>query len=265
MVAMFSPTASSGTHETATLNIAYTGFAGGPQTVALDGTAGSGVVTVSPTLFNFGTVALGGNLTSTNITLTNVSGSTITLTGTTITGTNAADFTFVTNGCNTGTLTNSNACITTINFAPTQPPTTLETATLTIPYTGTTGSPKTVSLQGTVGAVPTGIPAPCVVCFTLNISGATFPPPTPMAIVPSSVQLTAKGWSADKVTFTPTLTINLTGQNFNGTPTCSFDSSFINCSCSSTSACTALLPSTVMPVPTVGTISVPHTIGIVFH
>lgn len=46
VVAKFSPTAVAGTHETATLNVAYTGFAGGPQTVALDGFAGApGVVT----------------------------------------------------------------------------------------------------------------------------------------------------------------------------------------------------------------------------
>lgn len=48
VVAKFSPTAVAGTHETATLNVAYTGFAGGPQTVALDGTAGAPSVVTPP-------------------------------------------------------------------------------------------------------------------------------------------------------------------------------------------------------------------------
>jgi hypothetical protein len=48
VVAKFSPTAVAGTHETATLNVAYSGFAGGPQTVALDGTAGAPVIVTPP-------------------------------------------------------------------------------------------------------------------------------------------------------------------------------------------------------------------------
>jgi len=129
---------------------------------------------ISPAFYAFGNVTLGSSLTSTSLTVTNNSGSTITFSALSYTGTNSGDFTTASNAC-TGTLTNTSSCVITVTFAPTATSGTGETASLSIPYTGASGSPLTISLTGTsIGgtiATPTCAPAGGSVPNSASCSG----------------------------------------------------------------------------------------------
>lgn len=146
--------------------------------------SGGGSVSLNPTTLAFGTVVHGTTSPSMTIVVSNASGSTATFTGTTLSGANAGDFTK--SGCSSGTLANSSTCIITLTFTPTATPIASETATLSVAYTGPSGSPLTTTLTGTSGSFTTP-PAPCPQCF----ASATFlklgngpivqqPPPPPI-------------------------------------------------------------------------------------
>ena len=83
-------------------------------------------------------------------TLTNNSGSTIT--PGTVSLSNSTDFAVTTNNCTTA-VANGGTCTVLVKFAPAVGDVNLLTSTLSITYTGATGSPITASLQGTAGNV----------------------------------------------------------------------------------------------------------------
>jgi hypothetical protein len=146
----FTPSAAINTAETATLNVAYTGFAGSPLTVALTGTSGG--IIVSPTSLAFGTVTRFTTSSGISTVLTNNAGVTITGLTSAISGTNASDFSFSVDGCSGISVVNGGTCTDTVLFSPTASPTTVESATLSINFSGASGSPELVTLGGTSGA-----------------------------------------------------------------------------------------------------------------
>jgi hypothetical protein len=149
---VFTPTATPVASESGTLNVAYTGASGSPVTAALTGTSG-GIATLSPASLSFGTVTQGTSSPGSTTTLTNNSGSTITFTSATFTGANAGDFTASANTC-TGTLAMGSTCAITVVFTPTATPVTNESGTLSVAYTGASGSPATALLTGTSAGAP---------------------------------------------------------------------------------------------------------------
>lgn len=122
-------------------------------------------VSVSPSTIAFGTVTYLTTSSGMTTTVTNSSGSTITFTGTTLSGANSGDFSK--SGCSSGTLINTGTCVVTLTFTPSVTPIASETASLSIAYTGFTGSPLSVSLSGTSGIL-TVPPAPSRAIFTLS-------------------------------------------------------------------------------------------------
>lgn len=174
------------------LNLTSLGIAGldvgAPQTFGVGGVCGTGCVPrsasgndntwigaypftssstvfVSPTTISFGTVTYLTTSSGMTTTVTNNSGSTITFTGTTLSGANSGDFSK--SGCSSGTLINTGTCVVTLTFIPSVTPIASETASLSIAYTGFTGSPLSVSLSGTSGIL-TVPPAPSRAIFTIS-------------------------------------------------------------------------------------------------
>jgi len=152
--------------ETAILTVTYTG---GSVTYNLSGTGqASGVVSISPTTYNFGSVSIGMPTTSSAIAVTNNSGSTITGSQSQ-SGTNAGDFT---NATGSGQCPSSIANTVTCNLYVTFNPTIVgsESATLNYTFTGASGSPVTVSLSGTgVSSAPIVSLNPTSLSFTVTL------------------------------------------------------------------------------------------------
>lgn len=121
--------------------------------ILLERPSSGGSVSLSPAGLSFGTVAQGAASAGKTATLTNSSGSTITFTGTTFTGANGSDFSASANTC-TGTLANGHTCAVTVVFTPSAAPGTNESGTLSVAFTGASGSPVTDTLTGTSGGAP---------------------------------------------------------------------------------------------------------------
>ena len=134
---------------------------------ALSGT-GIGVV-ISPTSYSFtNTVINSGNSSDSpvNFKITNNSGSTISAITPSLSGTNFSDYS-TTSGTCSGALVNGSNCNVTVTFTPTHLGNLV--ATLSVSFTGATGSPVTSSLNGLSTASSTQ-PAPTRKMFTINYS-----------------------------------------------------------------------------------------------
>jgi Bacterial Ig-like domain (group 3)/FG-GAP-like repeat/Abnormal spindle-like microcephaly-assoc'd, ASPM-SPD-2-Hydin/Protein of unknown function (DUF1573) len=115
---------------------------GGPQTVALSGTAT--VVTLSAASIDFGTEAVGKTSAPNTLTLTNTAQVSLTISSIAITGANPGDFA-QTNTCGTG-IRGGATCTISVTFTPTKKG--ARSASVSITDSGG-GSPQTVSVTGT--------------------------------------------------------------------------------------------------------------------
>lgn len=113
-----------------------------PQTVSLSGTGED--LMLNPTVYNFGTLAVGGTSSPATITITNESSSTVTLSET-ISGSSKADFIISHNGCGS-TLGGKSSCTVQVEFTPKAKG--LLSANLQVTSTGG-GSPQNVAVEGT--------------------------------------------------------------------------------------------------------------------
>jgi hypothetical protein len=111
---------------------------------------GANSVAFVPSTINFGQINKGASSAPANNSFLNVSGSTITFTSNSFSGPNASDFTLASTGCSGSQA--AGTCSVSIQFSPTAPVGTVETATYNIAYTGQTGSPATLTLTGVSGA-----------------------------------------------------------------------------------------------------------------
>jgi hypothetical protein len=171
----FTPTAAVGTAETATFSFAYTGFTGSPLTVSLTGTsAATGSVLTAPQTSTAGNVQYGLSSSGQTVTVTNNSGSTITIGTVTYSGTNASDFVTGSPTSCGGTLATGHTCTVTPLFSPTKTPVASESATMSIPYTGFTGSPLSISLTGTSVTATGGTSVP-LSFFGMSWFNSTYP------------------------------------------------------------------------------------------
>jgi hypothetical protein len=102
--------------------------------------------TLSPSL-SYGNVNQGQSALLTT-TLTNNSGSTISITSTAYGGANSADFSTSSTTCG-ATLATGSTCTYTIKFLPTAQYWTVEAGTFSVTFTGTTGSPVSITMGGT--------------------------------------------------------------------------------------------------------------------
>jgi hypothetical protein len=130
---------------TGSVQVAYTGSGGSPQTVGLIGSGQSATpFTVSPSTLTFAAQ----NLTTTSaaqaVNVYNSGGTAVTISSVQVTGANAADFTAV-NGCGSSVPAGGH-CVVTVTFSPAA--TGARTATLTLTDSAAT-SPQNVSLSGT--------------------------------------------------------------------------------------------------------------------
>ena len=140
----FTPTATPIASESATFSVAYTGATGSPATISLSGTSGGApIIGLAPASYNFGTVAVGSNSTTT-VVATNTGTTSASITSITFTGANPGDFS-QTNTCG-GTLGAGNSCNILIQFAPALSGS--RTASLNV-TDNASGSPQTASLMGT--------------------------------------------------------------------------------------------------------------------
>jgi hypothetical protein len=161
------------------------------------GGGGSGSVTVSPTTLSCASVvASGSSGTCGTLTLTNSSGGTITLAALTFTG----HFSQASTTCGS-TLTNTSSCTYTITFSPTTLPIQVETGTVSVNYTGFTGSPLTVPATGTSGCNSNPI---CVVGSANGARITTLPIGT--ATTGQPIVVVVGNWAN---TTTPTVADNL--------------------------------------------------------
>ena len=146
----FTPSASIGTNETATMTVTWASGAS-TRTVSLTGTS-SAAATLTPASENFGSVNVGTSSASQTATFTNISGVNLTVTSVTYTtGTNFSTTVTVPSPC--GVLANNATCTISTIFLPTTAG--ALTDTLNMNYTGAGGSPLSVALSGTgVGVTP---------------------------------------------------------------------------------------------------------------
>lgn len=105
----------------------------------------SNVIALAPTSLAFGNQTIGTPSSPQVLTLTNNSGSSATSVVVSITGANAGEFS-QTNSC-PGTLTNTSSCTINVTFTPTTPG--ARSASVSVSFSGPTGSPLTSSLAGT--------------------------------------------------------------------------------------------------------------------
>jgi hypothetical protein len=105
----------------------------------------SNVIALAPTSLAFGNQTISTPSSPQVLTLTNNSGSSATSVVVSITGANAGDFS-QTNSC-PGTLTNTSSCTINVTFTPTTPG--ARSASVSVSFSGPTGSPLTSSLAGT--------------------------------------------------------------------------------------------------------------------
>jgi hypothetical protein len=130
-----------------------------------------GGVTLTPSVA-FGTVTQGTTSASMNVTVSNTSGSTISSLANSIPASMySTDFTVTGTTCGS-TLTNGSSCTITLTTTPTAAPSTLETATLQVTFTGFTGSPLTSALSVTSGSPGTVSLAPSSLSFGLVPQGS---------------------------------------------------------------------------------------------
>ncbi|MGC1902477.1 MAG: choice-of-anchor D domain-containing protein, partial [Candidatus Acidiferrum sp.] len=130
----------------ATLSVPTNAF-GSPQTVVLNGTAGSPTADLNPTSLTFASTVVGKTSAAQAITLTNNGNVATLVTGVTITGANATDFA-TTNTCGVaGGIQPKMNCMVSVTFTPTAAG--ARTATLNIADNAGT---QTVALTGTGGA-----------------------------------------------------------------------------------------------------------------
>jgi hypothetical protein len=119
----------------------------------------SGSVTLMPGTLPCGTVNRFAVGSCGTVTLANTSGNTITLSAPAFSGSNAADFSQNTTTCG-ATLTTGSSCTYLLQVDPQAIPGTVETATMSVSFTGAAGSPLSVALSATVGsfaAAPTDL------------------------------------------------------------------------------------------------------------
>jgi trimeric autotransporter adhesin len=220
---IFTPQAGPLGGRSATLSIP-TNVYGSPQTVTLNGTAGSPTATLNPTTLTFASTAVGQFSTSQAVTLTN-SGNVATVINAgqiTFTGANAGDFT-ETDNCAGTPVAPSGTCKINVNFKPTA----AGSRTATLNVASNVGTASTVTITGT-GANPTPnltvvdtdqggsqtVSAGATATFNLNVSSnnaltATItctgaPAAATCAAAPASIPLTANIASNFKVTVTTT-------------------------------------------------------------
>jgi hypothetical protein len=163
-----------------------------------------GLVTLTPSTLNFGTVNQGSSSPPMIVTLTNNSGSTLTVTAILFSGANASDFT-QTNTCVGIPVANGGACTITVVFTPST--TSSEVATLGVTSTPATTSTVALSGVGTEG-VTTVTFAPASLTFLAT--------PLNSASSPMNVTLTNTGTAAlsvSGVTFTGTNASDYTQSN----------------------------------------------------
>jgi hypothetical protein len=230
-------------------------------------TSGGGVASFSPSTLSFGNIVQFIPSSGMVSTLTNSSGSTITYSSIGVSGTNASDFVETGTTCASfsgGTLANGASCTVTVTFTPTATPTTLESAILSVTFTGGSGSPAQISLNGTSIASTLNAPSVFPVKFMAVPLPAVVTPPviTLTKSSPASSYVSKLGISQDGKTFVPSLVMQLTGTNFSLTgASCTWDGTSVGCSCGSASSCIATVPAALIPIPTVSTA---HTLQISF-
>ena len=113
--------------------------------VAKLGPAATGVVLVSPSTLTFNGEGVGNTSSALTITLRNIGGSNVTGVTATRTGTNPSDYAATATGC--ATLAGGSSCTINVTFKPGAAG--ASSASLSIAYTGASGSPQTVTLAGT--------------------------------------------------------------------------------------------------------------------
>jgi hypothetical protein len=101
------------------------------------------------------------------------------------------------------------------------------------------------------GGGPPG--APCPTCLTAVPLPAQPPMPVLTLSIPASSYVTASGFSQDGKVWNKSLTLTLTGTGFTSATICTFSGTAIPCSCGSATTCTAIVPSSLVPVPSVAT------------
>ena len=191
----FSPTAT-GTR-TATLTFTDNAMAGSTQTVSLTGTGQTAgySITVSPGSLTFSTQNVNTTSSAQQVTITNTGNAAVTFSAIATTGANAGDFQ-VSNGCGTSVAAGG-TCYVSVSFAPTA--TGARSASLRL-TDNATGSPQSVSLSGTGGAVNTGI---------LSFS------PTSLTFAPTTISYSA-GAQVVSITNTGTGTVTLSNVTLTG-------------------------------------------------
>lgn len=98
--------------------------------------------------------------------------------------------------------------------------------------------------------------APATVMFTFNAVPVpqTTPAPVIGSVKPASTYRGSLGVSQDAKTWSSTLNLSLTGTNFTlGAGSCTYASTSIPCTCGSSTSCTAAIPASLIPIPTVAT------------
>jgi uncharacterized repeat protein (TIGR03803 family) len=152
----FTPSASIGTVESATLSLADSA-PGGSQTIALSGTS-SAQITVTPTSDNFDDVAKGDTSANHTFTIANHQPSATSL-SVAITGAGASNFAFNGGTCG-GSLSAFHSCTVILNFTPSAAIGTVESAALSV-ADNATNNPQTIALSGTSSAqvvlIPTSV------------------------------------------------------------------------------------------------------------
>jgi len=129
---------------------------GGSVSAPLAGTGLGATVTLAPSTYAFNsTVAGSGNSSDSPQTFIFTNGTAGTVTPGTVSLSNAVDFNIQSNGC-TAPVTAGNTCLVTANFAPAITDIGTLTSTLSIAFTGASGSPVTAALSG-VSTSPTTV------------------------------------------------------------------------------------------------------------
>ncbi|MBZ5672568.1 MAG: SBBP repeat-containing protein [Acidobacteriia bacterium] len=113
--------------------------------VAKLGPGATGVVLLSPSTLTFNGEGVGNTSSALTITLRNIGGSSVTGVAVTPTGANPSDYTASATGC--ATLAGGSSCTISVTFKPGAVG--ASSASLSISYTGASGSPQTVTLAGT--------------------------------------------------------------------------------------------------------------------
>jgi hypothetical protein len=129
---------------------------GGSVSAPLAGTGLGATVTLAPSTYAFNsTVAGSGNSSDSPQTFIFTNGTAGTVTPGTVSLSNAVDFNIQSNGC-TAPVTAGNTCLVTVNFSPAITDIGTLTSTLSIAFTGASGSPVTAALSG-VSTSPTTV------------------------------------------------------------------------------------------------------------